>query len=78
MHLGYHLMETRQHSMNCVACRQGYTGTRLAISLPNVFSDINQIQWRHVTGTVAGGSGTKLKYDNGFILINNDLSTLMY
>ncbi|SQL14824.1 Uncharacterised protein [Escherichia coli] len=78
MHLDSHLMETRQHSMNCVACQRGYTETRLAISLLNVFSGINQIQWRRGIGTVAGGSGTKLKYDNGFILINNDLCTLIY
>lgn len=78
MHLDSHLMETRQHSMNCVACRRGYTGIRLAISLLNVFSGINQIQWRRGIGTAEGENGTKLKSTNDFILINNDLYTLIY
>ncbi len=55
---------------------RGYIGTRLATSLHNVFLGINLIQWRHVIGTVAGGSGTKLKSDNDFILTNNDLPDL--
>lgn len=78
MHLASHLMETRQHSMNCVACQLGYTGTRLAISLLNVFSGINQIQWRRGIGTAVDGNGTKLKSTNDFILTNNDLLTLIY
>lgn len=78
MHLDSHLMETRQHSMNCVACQRGYTGTRLAISLLNVFSGINQIQWRRGIGTAVDGNGTKLKSTNDFILTNNDLLTLIY
>lgn len=78
MHLDSHLMETRQHSMNCVACRRGYTGIRLAISLLNVFSGINQIQWRRGIGTAEGENGTKLKSINDFILINNDLLDVIY
>lgn len=78
MYLDSHLMETRQHSMNCVACRRGYTGIRLAISLLNVFSGINQIQWRRGIGTVVGVNGTKLKSTNDFILTNNDLFILIH
>lgn len=54
------------------------TGTRLAISLLNVFSGINQIQWRRGIGTAVDGNGTKLKSTNDFILTNNDLFMLIY
>lgn len=78
MHLDSHLMETHQHFMNCVACQRGYIGTRLAISLLNVFSGINQIQWRRGIGTAVDGNGTKLKSTNDFILTNNDLLILIH
>ena len=76
MHPGSRLMETHRHFMNYVVCPRGYIGTRLATSLHNVFLDINLIQWRRIIGTVAGGSGKKLKSDNDFILTNNDLPDL--
>ncbi|ENZ0170397.1 hypothetical protein ACF7PH_004079, partial [Escherichia coli] len=62
--------------IQCATSQRGYTGTRLAINLLNVFSDINQIQWRRGIGTAVDGNGTKLKSTNDFILTNNDLLIL--
>ncbi|MEX8174282.1 hypothetical protein, partial [Escherichia coli] len=44
----------------------------------NVFSGINQTQWRRGIGTAVDGNGTKLKSTNDFILTNNDLPTLIH
>ena len=35
-------------------------------------------EWRRGIGTAEGENGTKLKSTNDFILINNDLYTVIY